>query len=285
MTCKEFETYATELARERELEPGARREAMAHAETCAACARRLRDERDVTAALAAFGAASKGAPERLETSVLAAFRAHHAGSESAPTAPIAPIAAPQTVVPFPRRVSTRVWRVAAAACAAVVVGIAGWAVVSKPGAQPGPAAPASEVAASAPRPVDPRLTDSTQRPFETNEIEEHGPPIRQVANHEPSRMHKPRRATSAPREPRYREVELTTDFYPLVAGAGAGPVEGGQIVRVEVPRASLAAMGFEMNPARADESITADVVLAHDGTARAIRLVQPALMLDRSTTR
>jgi hypothetical protein len=60
-------------------------------------------------------------------------------------------------------------------------------------------------------------------------------------------------------------------------------LDGGQIVRVEVPRSALASLGFQVNPQRADEPITADVVLGHDGVARAIRLVQTSHNTERST--
>ena len=43
---------------------------------------------------------------------------------------------------------------------------------------------------------------------------------------------------------------------------------------MELPRAQLAALGFQMNVERVDEPITADVLLGHDGVARAIRFVQ-----------
>jgi hypothetical protein len=68
--------------------------------------------------------------------------------------------------------------------------------------------------------------------------------------------------------------ELATAYYSLTGGGEVVPRDGWQIVRVEVPRASLGALGFAVNPALADEPITADVMLGHDGVARAIRFVQ-----------
>jgi hypothetical protein len=44
------------------------------------------------------------------------------------------------------------------------------------------------------------------------------------------------------------------------------------MVRVQVPRAALAALGLPVNAERAGELVKADILLAHDGTARAIRL-------------
>ena len=51
-------------------------------------------------------------------------------------------------------------------------------------------------------------------------------------------------------------------------------MEGGQIVRVEVPRSALASFGLPMNAERAGERVKADVVLGYDGVARAIRFVR-----------
>jgi hypothetical protein len=66
----------------------------------------------------------------------------------------------------------------------------------------------------------------------------------------------------------------STDFVPLGPAGVSAPLDSGQMVRVEVPRAALAALGLPVNVARANETVKADVLLAHDGTARAIRLVQ-----------
>jgi len=50
--------------------------------------------------------------------------------------------------------------------------------------------------------------------------------------------------------------------------------DGGQIVRVEVPRATLANFGIPVNMDRYNERVRADILVAVDGTPRAIRFVQ-----------
>ena len=50
--------------------------------------------------------------------------------------------------------------------------------------------------------------------------------------------------------------------------------EGGQLVRVELPRSALVAFGLPMNVNRYDEKVKADVFFGSDGMARAIRFVQ-----------
>jgi hypothetical protein len=68
-------------------------------------------------------------------------------------------------------------------------------------------------------------------------------------------------------------AETVTDFIPLTAIADATAMHSGTIVRVEMPRASLIAMGLPLNAERAHETVKADIVVGDDGLARAIRLV------------
>lgn len=72
------------------------------------------------------------------------------------------------------------------------------------------------------------------------------------------------------------EAESVTEFIPLVAGAPAAtPLEGGQLVRVQLPRAALASLGLPLNVERGNEErVRADVLLGNDGMARAIRFVR-----------
>jgi hypothetical protein len=65
-----------------------------------------------------------------------------------------------------------------------------------------------------------------------------------------------------------------TDFVPLAAGNSSAPLDGGQVVRVEAPRSALASFGLPVDARRANEKVTADLLLAHDGTAHAIRFVR-----------
>lgn len=76
-------------------------------------------------------------------------------------------------------------------------------------------------------------------------------------------------ATSAP-----ADAEVATAFLPLLEAGSLAGVESVHVVRVRLPRSSLAAMGLPMNPDRAGESVTADVLLGEDGVARAIRFVR-----------
>jgi hypothetical protein len=71
------------------------------------------------------------------------------------------------------------------------------------------------------------------------------------------------------------EAESMTDFISLVADTPAAtPLESGQLVRVQVPRAALASLGLPLNAERGNEPVKADVLLGGDGLARAIRFVR-----------
>ena len=63
-------------------------------------------------------------------------------------------------------------------------------------------------------------------------------------------------------------------FIPLSYMSAASLQDGGQIVRVQLPRSALANFGFPVNMDRYNEKVKADVLFGVDGTARAIRFVQ-----------
>ena len=68
--------------------------------------------------------------------------------------------------------------------------------------------------------------------------------------------------------------EIATDFIPLSYMSAASLQDGGQIVRVQLPRSALANFGLPVNMDRYNEKVKADVLLGVDGRAHAIRFVQ-----------
>ena len=68
--------------------------------------------------------------------------------------------------------------------------------------------------------------------------------------------------------------EIATDFIPLRYMNAASLQDGGQIVRVELPRSALANFGLPVNMDRYNEKVKADVIFGVDGLAHAIRFVQ-----------
>jgi hypothetical protein len=68
--------------------------------------------------------------------------------------------------------------------------------------------------------------------------------------------------------------EVATEFIPLGYMNAANFQDGGQIVRVVLPRSTLASFGLPVNMDRYNEKVKADVLLGVDGLAHAIRFVQ-----------
>lgn len=71
------------------------------------------------------------------------------------------------------------------------------------------------------------------------------------------------------------ETETATEFLPLTYVAQADKEEqSGLIVRVNLPRESLFALGLPVSAERAGELVKADVIVGDDGLARAIRFIR-----------
>ena len=79
--------------------------------------------------------------------------------------------------------------------------------------------------------------------------------------------------TPRPRNVPKQQEEVTTQFLPLDDTLHLAPIESGQVLRVQVPRATLVRFGLPVNQERMMERIPADVVFGQDGIARAIRFV------------
>jgi hypothetical protein len=70
------------------------------------------------------------------------------------------------------------------------------------------------------------------------------------------------------------ETEVVTEFFALVDEEQLDSLESLQVVRVELPGSALLAVGLPVDASMASEPVKADVVLGHDGLARAIRFVR-----------
>jgi hypothetical protein len=109
-------------------------------------------------------------------------------------------------------------------------------------------------------------------------VKEEPRPVIETPKKEEVVAERPRRRTV--RRPANSEVanhvnrEIATDFMPLGYLNPATLQEGGQIIRVEVPRSTLVNFGLPVNMDRYNERVKADVLLGVDGMARAIRFVQ-----------
>jgi len=143
------------------------------------------------------------------------------------------------------------WRALAAAAAVVV--IVGSALFWNLNRKTEPEAPVNQVVSDRPSvvvPVPPTTTVET----------------RAVNSPQPGRQASAKHAVpSAP------GVSLT-GFVELPWTAGLPAFESGEIVRMEIPVASLPAYGFDISRG-SDRAVEADVLVGQDGLARAMRLV------------
>jgi hypothetical protein len=64
------------------------------------------------------------------------------------------------------------------------------------------------------------------------------------------------------------------DFIPMPNAARIEPNEDLDLVRVEVPRSAMIALGYAVSEDRASEPVEAEVVLGADGLARAVRFFE-----------
>jgi len=256
MTCSDFETIIIEIARDRMMDAATRERGLEHIRRCTPCATILVEERALSRDLRALSArcAAEEVPERIETALLAAFRQAPAQrSRSAPT------------IVAPRRGR---WLLAVAALALLIFGIslAAWIASSHKRA---PAAIGSNGVGAPPTSVPPHEKSDQTRP--------------QVAG-----VLRPERSSPAPRSEKRQKrsanvnrlsasndspSEFVTPFFPVLQGGELIPFEGGQLVRVRMPRSNLIPLGIPLDQERASETIKADVLLSNDGLARAIRLV------------
>ena len=252
MNCQKFESVVSELARGRMMAAEQRDEAVAHTEACDDCAARLRDEQVLTRGLQSLVAQMEplAAPPALETNLLEAFRSRHV---------VVPIARKQS--------SSRYWLAAVAAMLLIAISVVvfRWTnrttdeprqVVKQEEPQPKPEVkdkPHEQLAQDIEKPVDNSLPQ-VQKPKRYRPASLRRPASAQVANHVTN--------------------EIATDFIPLGYMSAASLQDGGQIVRVQLPRSALVNFGLPVNMDRYNERVKADVLFGVDGRAHAIRFVQ-----------
>jgi hypothetical protein len=270
MNCQTFEPTVNELARGQMMEAALRESALAHAEECAHCNARLADERALSFSLRAFASTSETleAPAQVETALRAAFRRQGA---SVKPAPVANIVHARTNRWLP-------WATAAAASILAVITIQAFNLrqTQAPLRSAGNARSLTQVSAVAWATGEKNLVDASTKiesgvaTQSRNASGERDGMM--LANYSPHRNRNSRQARET--STAQAEAEIVTDFMPLTYGAALSPNEGAQLVRVELPRSALVSLGLPVNVERANERVKADVLLGHDGLARAIRFVR-----------
>ena len=234
MNCAQFEDVVAEIARGVLPDTSVSRGALAHAETCPRCARRLANERRLSEMAAACRARDewRAVPLAVERALLTAFQDRRQALR--------------------RRRSAWIASAAAGAIAAALF-IAAFVALPRP---------------QSPRPVAVQpATPAAKRQIIA-------PVYRQLEKPRRRALHAANRKPVQPRtaEAASGNREIVTDFIPVVYDPD--PIERGSVVRVRLPRAALVAFGFPVNELRAEEPIKADVLLGEDGLARAVRFVK-----------
>lgn len=268
MNCQIFETVVNDLAREQMIEANTREEALAHSRECEACALRLVLERRLTFGLRALAAEmkSESASTRVSENLLDAFRKQTSAVQHTPL------------------VSPKRWWVAAAAVVLIALGIAGvrWGIDGPPqtgieasnnnegqsSAEAPSVATVKPTSESAPKQtaLDPprgkRSVRRTQKASSSNSdlLVAKGKSEPVMAGNDTETI--------------TEQSEVTTQFLPLSYVSPTNLQDGGQLVRVELPRSAMARFGLPVNMERYSERVKADVFVSSDGLARAIRFVQ-----------
>ena len=261
MNCVEFENLVNELASDRLVDAVTRKRALVHAAVCEACARQLTAQRMLNTGLLEFAEATgrEHPPLRVKQAVRAAWL------EGQPVPLTAPVAGQTTakVLTFRPAKQTNWTRWALAAAATILmlftISILLW---RRPAANEQLVAervqPTPQVTQVLSTPLAPQAAQTVVAPPFANEAKAR----RRVAR------------TVRVVAPAAEEEELVSEFVPLTLAADERALANGTLVRLEVPRARLIAMGLPLRVEADRETVKADVMLGDNGVAYAIRVVR-----------
>ena len=157
-------------------------------------------------------------------------------------------------------------RIAAFASLVLIGGLA-FAFVALRSEQPG-------VVAVRPVPAPLKTTDVKQFRQSDTMVETELPPV--DTRIRPERIsNKPNVRPARSRQPVAQQARYEGDFYALsYAGDPSETERGGRIVRVDIPRSTLFAMGVNIPLENEAETVKADLLVGNDGVTRAIRVVR-----------
>ncbi|MFN2454829.1 MAG: hypothetical protein ABR577_11475 [Pyrinomonadaceae bacterium] len=302
MNCQKFEATINDLARACVMDAALNAEMQKHAAACGRCAARLADERALSQGLRAVMEASETVetPPHIEATLRAAFRhraAQAQGFSSYANAPLETIEGFKAKQLVPRALARQTMMAIAAALVlacltfpARLLYAPSTEITETPTisvAQSSPQAVVSAAPAFAPSPgiqsaAPSRDFVAAQSSYSTSQANFKNASDRTGRVFVAEAMRRGERAKSTPGSAPAAdaalssagETEIATDFLPLVDADSLTTQDGGQLVRVKLPRSALLAFGLPMNIERADEPVKADVVVGEDGLARAIRFVR-----------
>jgi len=256
MNCQKFESLAADLARGEMMEVDVLSDARTHQAECSSCSSQLHDEEMLTRGLhsVAVEMNSLQASEATEQSLLASFRQHSI---------VVPLTSTRSYRPY--------WLTAVAAILLIVFGLV--VVVWKGSNQPKNQIAVQPSAPQVPAEIKEDKNVVVPKPDNAVNFSPQPKPKRtlypRVLEARNLKADKPDNTVA-----NHASNEVATDFMPLGYLNPALLQDGGQIVRVEVPRTTMASFGLPVNMDRYNERVKADVLLGVDGVPHAIRFVQ-----------
>lgn len=263
MNCNEFAKIINDLACYNLMDAGKKEQALLHTNVCVQCAARLSYERNLSNSLClASSAETEQAPSHVKTNLLAAFKEQ----SKATTTVFAPVYKTKNLSYF--------WKWGVAMAAVFVIALLGLAVMRFVFQQK----PQLQQAANVP-------VEVKEDPIQNNDKDKQEirktSPLTPIQKNKVNNVHRsyaaksPRRKLNVPSNESAKNEEVTSDFIALTyAGETSSTGNNRMIVRVNVPRATLIAMGLPLNAAQTEGYVKADLVVGDDGVAHAIRLVQ-----------
>lgn len=269
MNCQEFDQILNELAGPKSEDATLRERGLAHSAACQLCAVRLANARALVDGLKALASTTENSAASFQTEelLLAAFRQHQATMAS-------PIKTNVIKMPAKKNRQVRIPLWAYAAAAAVLIAVGGFAASMLLKTPP----PREITLAPSPSPSkEVKQQDTAQSEPKSLPSDQTG----KLASNQPKgrKRQKPVNDGSYVQSslgeftPVYGE-EIATDFLSLTHEIDSQPMESGQLIRVQMPRTALASFGLPINIERANETVKADLLLAEDGSARAIRFIR-----------
>ncbi len=237
MNCRDFESLVGDLARKQLMDEEVSRKALVHAQSCTSCEGQLAEERLLFAQLRllAVSMERETAPAELENTLISVYR-QKVPSDTRSLSTV--LRSSLRSIPWNSR------RVRAAAAAIVLSAISlQLLLIILPSTLP---------------------TDTLEPPVQ---------PIEQAGNNDA--LQEGSLSASTPvGTPPSSPARLASDFIPLVPCYAPGCFDGGQLMRVTMPRPALTFLGLPINEQFIQEPVTADVLISEDGVVRAIRFVR-----------
>src|SRR5215831_18043878 len=255
MNCEDFSNVALDIARAQLLDAGVRVAALDHAASCDHCRVRLAAEQQLTRHLQSLSEAMRplGAQPQIDARVIAVCRNRATVFD----------------LRMPQRRKTRA-AVAAVVLLLIGLGVRSRYVLLKFGNPTVNQTPTVELQPSTSKNAPKLVSDS---PIKTHEAIAHK--AKSVASHPVTLRSAKFDGQASPRSTAGNvKNEIATSFFSVGDTSASSLADGGQLVRVELPRSALMRFGLPVNTDRAGERIKADVLVGSDGIARAIRFVR-----------